>query len=168
MGFRGNRLGFVAVGLGLLALIIAFSHHSGGRQVSIQVPPAPVAAAPDVPPVAPVAPRAEGGPRHDWQQRGPFGPGPGERGEWGRRGERHHAFGPHFFVARLLRTLIGLSLIGLGLWWLRNRRGGRGDRGGRGGPGGWGGRGGRGRWRGPGPEYQSGPYRTDGPQVTHL
>lgn len=177
MESRGNRLGFLAVGLGLLALLVALSNRSSAPQVSIQVPQAPAAVAPAAPQAAPAAPAAPGpefGHKRGWQDRAGYGP----RGNWDHQskfyGGRHHRSGP-FFLGGLLRTLLGLGLIGLGLWWLRSRRGpgGWGGPGGPGGPGGrrgrgWGGRRGRGGWGGQGPEFRDGPYRPDGPQVTHL
>lgn len=175
MESRGNRLGLIAVGLSLLALLVAFSGRASSPRISIEMPQAPVAPSrPDVAPAAPAAPQPDG----RAQDRRGWG-GPGAHGPWERQADgRHHHVGPLFFLGGLFRTLVGLSLIGLGLRWLRNRRGrgGSGGPGGRG-PGGWrgrgpwggrGGPGGPGGWRGPGPEYQGGPYQSDGPQVTHL
>lgn len=179
MESRGNRLSFLAVGLGLLALLVALSSRSSAPQVSIQVPQAPAAVVPGAPQAAPAAPAAPGpafGRERGWGQ--PDRAVYGRRGDWGHQskfgGGRHHRPGP-FFLGGLLRTLVGLGLIGLGLWWLRSRRG-PGGWGGPGGPGGsggrhgrgWGGRRGPGGWRGRGPEFRDSPYRQDGPQVTHL
>ena len=180
MDSRGNRLGVIALGVSLVALMVAFGGRWSAPSVTIQMPDSHEAAAPATPgapaaAAAPAAPHTEADATERHQDmRGPWGRGPDE---WRGRG----GFGPFMFMAGVMRTLIGLALIGMGLMWLRRRRGPGGWRG-PGGPGGWRGRGG---WRGPGgpggwrdhghgpegrpgPEYQNGPGRADGPQVTHL
>ena len=111
---RGSWLGYIAVGIGVLALVVALMGRPGWQQVVVQAPPEPVppveAARPVVPaePVAPGRPLPEGGSwRHDehhWRGHGPgfaFGGG----ANW-----RPHHYGPFGWLFGLVGDLVKLGL----------------------------------------------------------
>jgi hypothetical protein len=124
MNRRQSWMGYIAIGLGLLALVVALGGRGFGpwergpiygfqtRERVVQPP---------VVPAVPEAPRAE---NHGFRQHGPFG---------GARGYHHDGwgFGPGmllFGLGRLLDTLVKLALLGLllalGLRFLRGQQGG--------------------------------------------
>jgi hypothetical protein len=108
MNGRQRWLGFLAIGLGVLALLTALPHRGWGQHVRVDVPPR-VAAVPPAP-AAPQSPGAffyEGRP-HAWG------------GPWAHHG--WHA-GPGFLFDGLLKLAMIFFLTALGLRLLRGWRG---------------------------------------------
>lgn len=111
---RQRWLGFLAIGLGVLALFSALSHRGGERNVRVErhqaavaVPVAPAAPASQAAPQPPAAFAHRGGP-HGWG-------GPGmHRGGHG---------GPGFLLDGLLKLAMIFVLTALGLRLLRGGRG---------------------------------------------
>lgn len=116
---RGNWLGYVAVGLGTVALLVALGGRMGSSQVTVNVPSsaigqaAPTAVAPSqAPTAASNRGQAQGDPRHAFGRGG------------GGRGPERHGRGPGLFGAWLpwghhfgegIKLLLGGLLAGLGL-----------------------------------------------------
>ncbi len=137
---RGNLLGYVAIGLGALALIVALAG-LGGPQVSIQVPwagvsPAEVPAAPaapqaPAPPLEPARPEGKRLFRHELEREWRFH----GRAPWGEHGWGHgpglfagrHGpgwfMGPFMFLGDLIKLGLALLAAILGLRLLRGRGG---------------------------------------------
>ena len=133
---RGNVLGYVAIGLGALALVVALLGGPSRSQVSIQVPwvaEAPVApedpaarAAP-VPPIQPARPEGPGIFKHELEQEWRFhGHGPWSANGWGQFAGWHGPglfMWPFMFLGSLIKLGLALLAIMLGLRLLRGRRG---------------------------------------------
>jgi hypothetical protein len=129
---RRNKIAWIALAVGLVAIAFTFGSHFGGRHamgwrgdshaVAVQAVPAV--------PVAPNAPDAVPGPRGF--ERGPMGFAREERGFQQREFEAHSfrgrgpGFGPFGFLEQLLKiAVLGFSLFLLVQVW-RDRRGGNG------------------------------------------
>jgi len=132
MELDNRRLGWIAVGLGALALIITLT----GRAESRAVPqfawgygPQPGYVAPQGPPAGQQAPPMM---RDGWPQHGAWGYG---------RGHGHGFFAPFFFLGGLLKLLFVAALVALAFRFFHGRRHGPWGRGPRYGPWGHGGSG---------------------------
>lgn len=135
---RESWLGYLAIGLGVLALLVAL-HGQTAPQVSIQVPWAgaqqvPAAPAPPAAPPAPAEPARPEGPRafrRELEQELRFrGPGPWHEHGWGHvHGPFAGGFGPglffwpFMFLGGLIKLGLALLAVMLGLRLLRGRRG---------------------------------------------
>src|SRR5688500_2092221 len=105
---RQRWLGFLAIGLGVLALFAAMPRHGWDRHIRVETRPAGVAA-----PVAPAMP----------PQPGPFFDHGGPR-VWAAH-RMHHGWhgGPGFLIDGLLKVAMIFVLTALGLRLLRGRHG---------------------------------------------
>lgn len=130
MELDNRRLGWIAVGLGVLSLFLAISGRADSRHTPYMMGYGPQSryVAPAAPEVAPQAPQAPPMYHDGWQGQG--------RGDWG-HGRGMMFFGPFIFLGGLLKLLFFGGLFFLALRFLRGRRHGPWGRGP--GQGSWGG-----------------------------
>jgi len=153
---NGRRLGWVAIAIGVVALVVALTGRAGsfgaGRFAAHQYGQSyaqPYQSGPNVAPQVPVAPQAPAGPR------GKAGPDARDHGHNFRGGAMpgHGGFGFFFWPFRILGGLVRLLFWGLLIFLvikLFQRRGWGGPRGG--------GRGPQGPHNGPTPPSEQPPY----------
>lgn len=113
MELDNRRLGWIAVGLGALALIIALTGRAESRttpQFAWGYGPQQGYVAPQGPPAGQQAPPMM---RDGWQERGAWGYG---------RGHGHWFFAPFFFLGGLLKLIFFAALMALALRFFRGRR----------------------------------------------
>ena len=132
---RQQWLGYVAIGLGMLALLVALGGRGGGPQImrgdygygewERAVPPVQVAPVPVQPPAPAAVPQAQRMPMHEeFTFRHREGPpaAMGRQGGWG-HGHPGMFFGPGMVLDKLAKLALICLLFALGLRFLRGHQG---------------------------------------------